>query len=82
MVPLRNISGSAAVRGDRKDAQHFRVDTICETDICIHPRQTEIKHADCRFHGIQQIGRAAPCTNLLVQVGMPRGRSLPFAFSM
>jgi hypothetical protein len=69
MVLLRNISGSAAVRGDRKDAQRFRLDTIRETDICLHPpRQTEIKQADCRFHGIQQIGRAALCTNLLVRI--------------
>jgi competence transcription factor ComK len=72
MVLLRNISRSAAVRGDRKDAQHFRVDTIRETDICLHPRQTEIKQADCRFHGIQQIGRAALCTNLLVRIDARR----------
>ena len=52
-VELRDVSGSAVVRGDRKDAQHFRVGAIRETNILPHSREVQIQQAGRRFHGVQ-----------------------------
>jgi len=84
MVLLRNISGSAAVRGDRKDAQRFQLDTIRETDICLHPparpRSSRQTAAFMAFSRLVAPRSAPTCwSESMAQVHGLRGGRIPYS---